>query len=129
MAFKDCLSSTGCKQLRVLYSSVMGFAMFVVGIQNQDLCNNGGAYYLEVMGGLTLGILILMGMFRCCCDPDILRFIHAAGIIASLITYLWGSVAVFGEFFKNVFFLIYFLIFTFTISIFISRCLWRVDLR
>ena len=123
MAFMDCL-----KLSKVLYGSVMGFAMFVVGIQNQDLCNNGGAYYLEVMGGLTLGILILMGMFRCCCDPDILRFIHAAGIIASLITYLWGSVAVFGEFFKNAF-LIYFLIFTFTISIFISRCLWRVDLR
>ena len=85
------------KLLNALYWLAMGIAMFVVGLLNHDLCNNGGAYSLEVMGGLALVIVILMGMLQCC-DPDYLGCMQAAGIIAILITKIWASVTVFGKF-------------------------------
>ena len=85
----------------LIWFPVMGIPWLVVGLQNQDLCNNGGAYYLVVMGGLALAI----GFLSCCLftnftDKIFARFLFAPVFLAILITTIWGSVNVFGEFYN-----------------------------
>ena len=88
-----------------LWLPVMGIPWLVVGLSNQDLCHNGGAFYLVVMGGLTLLSLIIQHCLIICCteirEGKILsRILFGSVFLAILITTIWGSVNVFGEFYN-----------------------------
>ena len=88
--------------LYFIVSLAISITMVVIGVQNQETCQNDGAHYLVVNGSFLL-VLSILGCIGSCIryydTTTAILWIRFVGGITQLIILIWGSVTVFGKLF------------------------------
>ena len=83
--------------LYFIVSLAISIAMVVIGVQNQETCQNDGAHYLVVNGSFLLVFSILGCIAGCINYHSLSAFLGGVISISGLIILIWGSVRVFGK--------------------------------
>ena len=83
--------------LYFIVSLAIGITMVVIGVQNQETCQNDGAHYLLVNGSYLLVVSILGCIGGCIDQPTFSKLLVVACSIPGLVIHIWGSFTIFGK--------------------------------
>ena len=83
--------------LYFIVSLVIGITMVVIGVQNQETCQNDGAHYLVVNGSYFLVVSVLGYIGGCIDQPTFSKLLVVACSIPGLVIHIWGSFTIFGK--------------------------------
>ena len=87
--------------LYFIVSLAIGITMVVIGVQNQETCQNDGAHYLVVNGSYFLVVSILGCIGGCIDQPTFSKLLVVACSIPGLVIHIWGSFTIFGKLYLN----------------------------